>query len=300
MTPLNLLKRGLSPFLIVGVLAAAAHAQGLGGEARSRSDATRALQLLSRAQDAIAAVEDYEGILVKQERFGDELSTQSIKFKFAKPFKVYVKYLKPISGQEGIYRRGVNDNKVRAHKGSFPDITVNLDPLGRRAMENNHHPITSFGIETMLRIARYNLKRGIRRGDVSVTVTDGGFIDDRPVWLIDAKFSSDGRTIPVRNGEDVWAFADRVGQDMYVILHHNEQIDSPSDVSAGDEVFVPYHYASRSQYYIDKSTNMLLKINSWDHEGRLYESYEYRNVELNPGLDQWDFDPRNQAYDFAD
>ena len=93
--------------------------------------------------------------------------------------------------------------------------------------------------------------------------------------------------------------ATRVGQDMYVILHHNEDIDSPTDLSNGQKVFVPQYYAHRGHYYIGKRSFMLLKAQSWEHRGRLYELYEYTALELNPGLEDRDFDHRNRDYDFV-
>jgi len=305
MTTITLVKRGLPPFLMAvlgiwgvvgGVSVTADVDQALDGD--QAEQVARAEALLANAKKAIDGVRDYQGVLFKQELFGNELVPQWVRFKFSKPFKVYMKYLRPISGREAIYVRGWNNNRVCAHKGSFPDITVNLNPTSRRTMEKNHHPITSFGIERMVHVARLNIREGIKRGDTTVAASDGGLVHGEPVWRIDAKLGKGGRTFTVKKGEDLWRFALRVGQDMYVILHHNDKIDSPTDISQGDHVFVPYHYASRGEVYISKSTYMLVKAKSWDHEGRLYESYEFLGLELNPGLDQSDFDPRNKEYNF--
>ena len=43
---------------------------------------------------------------------------------------------------------------------------------------------------------------------------------------------------------------------------------------------------------------MMVKAVSWDQDGNLYESYEYTKLELNPGLEDRDFDHRNKDYDF--
>jgi outer membrane lipoprotein-sorting protein len=86
---------------------------------------------------------------------------------------------------------------------------------------------------------------------------------------------------------------------VYVILHHNDGVDGPADISEGQRVFVPRYYASRGEYFIGKRTFMMVKARSWDHRGNLYESYEYTNLELNPGLEARDFDYRNKDYDFV-
>lgn len=262
------------------------------------SKAARIEALLEKSSNAMAGVYDYRGILVKQELFGDELVKQTIEFKFSRPFKVYVKYIEPHAGREGIYVRGANRNRLRAHKGSLPDVAVSLSPLGRVAMEDNHHPITSFGLERMLEVGTANIRKALERGDATVRVSNGGVVHGEPTWRIDVKSRSGGRHVDARRGEDLWELATRVGQDMYVLLHHNDGIDSPTDLSEGQSVFVPNYYASRGEYFIGKRTFMMIKAKSWDHHGQLYESYEYPVLELNPGLDDRDFDHRNKDYDF--
>ena len=107
-----------------------------------------------------------------------------------------------------------------------------------------------------------------------------------------------GHYVNAGRSENLWELAQRVGQDMYVILHHNDDVDSPTDIRPGQRIFVPHYYASRGQYFIGKRTLMMVKAKSWDHSGKLYESYEYPTLELNPGLEARDFDHRNKDYDF--
>ena len=290
-------RRALAPFVLVFLLCAGtAGAQGLVEAPASK--AARIEALLEKSSNAMAGVYDYQGTLVKQELFGDELVKQTIAFKFSRPFKVYVKYIEPHAGREGIYVRGANRNRLRAHKGSLPDVAVSLSPLGRVAMEDNHHPITSFGLERMLEVGTANIRKALERGDATVRVSNGGVVHGEPTWRIDVKSRSGGRHVYARRGEDLWELATRAGQDMYVLLHHNDGIDSPTDISEGQSVFVPNYYASRGEYFIGKRTFMMIKAKSWDHHGQLYESYEYPALELNPGLDDRDFDHRNKAYDF--
>lgn len=255
--------------------------------------------LLEESFNAMAGVYDYKGILIKRERIGDELVEQTIEFKFSRPFKVYVKYVEPHAGREGIYVRGSNKNRLRAHKGSTPDLAVSLNPRGRVAMMDNHHPISSFGLERMLEVGAGNIHKAIERRDATLSISDGGVVHGEPTWRIDVESRSGGRYVTARRYEDLWELAARVRQDMYVILHHNEDIDSPTDLRAGQRVFVPRYYAGRGKYFIGKRTFMMLKAESWDHDGNLYESYEYPVLELNPGLEDRDFDQRNEDYEFV-
>jgi outer membrane lipoprotein-sorting protein len=288
----------LSPFLLAGLWlwALGAQAQALVEAPAAKGDRIEAL--LEQSFNAMAGVYDYRGTLVKSELFGDELIEQTIEFKFSRPFKVYVKYVKPYEGREGIYVRGSNRNRLRAHRGSVPDVAVSLNPRRRVAMLENHHPITSFGLERMLEVGARNIRKAIRRDDATLRLSNGGLVRGEPTWRIDMKSEPGGRYVTARRSEDLWELAKRVKQDMYVILHHNDGIDSPTDISEGQRVFVPNYYASRGRYFIGKRTFMMVKATSWDHNGNLYESYEYPVLELNPGLEARDFDHRNKEYDF--
>lgn len=277
--------------LLVGQLALPSGAQ----DAAPSVDA-----LFARSLKAIKSVNDYQGEFVKRELIGNELKTEKFFFKFARPFKVYLRYIDPHPGQEVLYIRGQNKNRIKAHKGSFPDITVNLSVYGRQAMKDSHQPITTFGVQQQIEIMGQIYRKAVARGDANYTVSDGGIFLGEPVWKVEAHLPSTGDTVKVRESEDgnLWAFSKRVGQTMYVILHYNEDIDSPKDIDEGDEVFVPHHYGSRLRYLIGKKSLMPLQETSWDHRGRVYESYDYTVLDLSPGLTAKDFDPDNEAYDF--
>jgi hypothetical protein len=290
-------KRGLALcFAALLLCTGTVEAQALVETRASNTDRVEAL--LEQSANAMAGVYDYRGTLVKRELFGDELVEQTIEFKFSRPFKVYVKYSEPHAGREGIYVRGVNRNRLRAHKGSLPDVAVSLSPFGRVAMADNHHPITSFGLERMLEVSAHNIRKAIARGDATVRVSNGGMVHGELTWRIDMESEPGGHYVNAGRSENLWELAKRVGQDMYVILHHNDDIDSPMDIRPGQRIFVPHYYASRGQYFIGKRTLMMVKAKSWDHSGKLYESYEYPTLELNPGLEARDFDHRNKDYDF--
>ena len=267
--------------------------------AQGSSGATPSVnEVFSQSLKAIKPVDDYQGEFVKRERIEDELKTEKMFFKFARPFKVYLRYIDPHPGQEVLYVRGTNKNKIKAHKGSFPDITVNLSVYGRQAMKDSHQPIMTFGLERQIRIMAKIHRKAVQRGVESYTVSDGGVLFGEPVWKIEARLPGTGRTVKAKDDENLWELAKRVGQDMYVILHHNDDIDSAKDVDEGDSVFVPDHYASRLEYLIGKNSYMPLKETSWDHKGRIYEQYEYPKLDLSPGLTDNDFDPDNEEYDF--
>jgi outer membrane lipoprotein-sorting protein len=56
----------------------------------------------------------------------------------------------------------------------------------------------------------------------------------------------------------------------------------PADKSAG-------YYAYRGELWIDKAYYLPTRVQIYDWDNQLYEHYEYRQLQLNPGLDDADF-----------
>ncbi|HUU03707.1 MAG TPA: DUF1571 domain-containing protein [Myxococcota bacterium] len=255
-------------------------------------------EILTRAAAAMAKINDYTGRMIKHERFGKDVEKAVMEFKFARPFKVYIKYISPHKGREAIFKRGWNDNEVKVHKGDFPDLTLNLDTLGSTAMDENHHPVTDFGLENTILISGNNLRKAIKRSEGEFKVTDAGQVLGQPAWKIEARFPKGGTFTTAKDNETLWDIGKRTGQDAFIIMNANKDFDDPDDPDEGDKVFIPRYYGGRSEFIVNKETGMPIKVSTWDWNGRLYESYEYPVLKFNVGLTAKDFDPDNKAYDF--
>ena len=296
--------RGL--FLLLALVSAPE--RGLAQEAAAgvaASDAVQAAvpsveQLISLARKTMAATQDYTGVLVREERVDGKLVKQINRFKFAKPFKVYLYFVEPHKGREAIFVRGWNDGEIRVHKGSFPDISLNLDPLGSTALNGKHHPIHHFGFEYMIELVDRNLSLAKKHAEGETAVSDGGKVAGEAVWKIDVRFPKKGWMAKAREDETLWHISKRTGQDMNWILYSNRSKgwDEPDDVDEDDPVFIPRYYGHKAEFYVVKDTGLPVKSVVWDWSGRLYERYSYRDVKLNPGLTRADFDPNNPKYNF--
>ena len=110
-------------------------------------------------------IRDYTATFYKQERVkGELLPVETMLLKFRKPFSVYLRWTAgDFAGREVLFVQGWNDDKLRAHQGSFPDITVNLRPDAALAMKGNRHPIHDLGfgsaIDHIVRGARLSERR---------------------------------------------------------------------------------------------------------------------------------------------
>ena len=132
--------------------------------AQDRTDLEKRLQ---ETEAALAKLDNYTAVFHRIERVNDKLIPEEITFlKFKRPFKVYMRWINPLEGQESLYIEGANNNKVRAHgTGLTKLITVNLNPTGSMAMENSRHPITEAGLEVLVKKIGSNLQRGLRAGE---------------------------------------------------------------------------------------------------------------------------------------
>lgn len=127
-------------------------------------------------QETYDGTEDYTCVFKKQERVdGDLLPRETITLKFKKPFAVYMKWItEPHKDQEVLYKQGWNNGKMRAHPGSFPDITLNLNPEGHLAMRDNRHPVTEAGLGHTISILTHDYQRAMAHPEDGVRYVDRG------------------------------------------------------------------------------------------------------------------------------
>ncbi len=128
-------------------------------------------QLIYDMETAYEGVHDYTTIFYKKERIrGRMIPQEKMLLKFRKPFSVYLKWLSgKRSGQETLFVQGWNSDKILAHPGSFPDVTVSLRPTSSLAMRGNRHAITEVGIGNTIRLIVRDFRLGqIRKDDVKL------------------------------------------------------------------------------------------------------------------------------------
>ncbi|HKQ60861.1 MAG TPA: DUF1571 domain-containing protein [Candidatus Polarisedimenticolaceae bacterium] len=270
------------------------------GTAQTAGDG--ALAQIEAMDRAAAQVRDYTMTLVKQERLLGRLEApQTFLIKFARPQSTYVKNIQgDTPGQEAIYVPGWNRDRLRAHKGSFPDFNLNLDPLGSLAMSRSHHPITEGSLLHLVELISSNVREGLRRGEGSLRRVGTETLWGRPVVKLEGDSPPVFESDTVRPGETLWDVARRTGRGMYLLLHSN--LDRgwrrAGDARVGEPVRVPRYYAGRLVLWLDAESHLPLRAEIYDHKAQLYELYEHRELRVNVGLGPEEFDPGNKAYRF--
>ncbi len=217
-------------------------------------------------------VQDYTATIVKRVRWRGRLQDEqhvACKIRHAVctpdpetsiPFSVYTRFLKPKAGQEAIWVQGCHDDKIVAHgpPGLLNVMTIRLDPEGSLAMSGNRYPIQSIG---MLNLILQMIEKGEhdrKLGDCEVKITRNVMIGDARCTRLE-------------------------------IIHHE-----------ADDRF-DFHQA---EIYIDDDRNLPIAYRgfTWPDEPggqpKLLERYLYKDIEINVGLTDRDFDPRNPDYNF--
>ena len=205
----------------------------------------------------------------------------------------------PYKGQEALYRH--NGNRIKVHSGGILGmVSVDIDPKGSLAMKNQHHPIYDAGIGSTIALIKRGLLTGLKRGEFSIEHKGNVVLDGRETDVFEAEFPKkcEGVTHVVKKEENLWDLSEKYCQDMYVIIHNNDNLKSCKSVNLGSEIVIPYHYCQKIIVYIDKKLELLVKLEIFDWNGNLYETYQYKNLKINIGLTENDFSPDNPQYNF--
>ena len=212
----------------------------------------------------IAAISDYTALMQKQENINGKLyGSQVMEVKVRhQPFSVYTKFRFPqeLNGQQAIYVKGRNNDKLIAHGVGLQRKlgTQRLDPEGIIAMNGNKYPITDMGILNLIDKLLEVGYADAKFGECDVKYTEGAKLNQRECTIIDVI-----HPVPRQNFR--------------------------------------FHVA---RIVVDKELNMPIRYESYDwpqSEGKgptLLETYTYLNLEINVGLTDADFDPKNPEYAF--
>lgn len=238
-------------------------------------------EVLRIAEESLAqvrmGVDDYTATLIKQESIDSvlgEANEMFIKLQCrhrggkvdeTEPMRVYLRFDRPesVAGREVIWCEDLHDGQMVAHEaGLLGMLTVRLDPNGMIAMRGQKYPISDIGLTNLLKKLIERGQQDLDDPSVSVTIEKGIEIDGIPCDLIRVQ-----RTKPSGRPNDF----------------------SLAEICLDRARNLPIRYTAYGWPADDQSTDTKLP---------LLESYTYRNIKINVGLTEADFDPSNPDYQF--
>jgi hypothetical protein len=227
----------------------------------------RPVDLANASLQQVRQTKDAAFILVKRERIKGKLSGfEAVQMKVREaPYSVYCQTLGPIQpkGREAIYVAGRNGGKAWVHVTGFQHKllgTMSLDPNGNDMMDGNKYPMHTAGFVKMLEniLTMYAAEAKFPAAESEVQIFQGAKVDGRSCTCVQVSH-------PVRRSE------------------------------------FPFQ---TSRVFYDDETNHPIRWEAYDWPAKpgdqpvLAEEYTYRNIQLNPGLGDKDFDPKNPAYGY--
>lgn len=220
-----------------------------------------ALKLAYASLQALDDVKDYTATFTKRERFQQKLRKQVCELKFREdPFSVYLLFVDPNKGREVLYVDGANKGQLLAHESGVLSYlgTVPLLPTSKDAMDDNHYPITMIGMRNLLKRVIEQWEYEGGYGEISVEFLPQAQLDKVPCEVIRATHPKPRKQFKYQE----------------------------------------------TRLFLDRETRLPIRVEQYafpkagEQEPPLWEEYTYSNIQLNVGLTDRDFDPKNPKYSF--
>jgi hypothetical protein len=273
-----------------------------------------AMPLLEKMEQSWDAVTDYTTLLLKTERFVDgTITDERGLIKFRKPNQLYLYVVEGANeGAELLFPKPGTDSVILGRpggvSGAVAGFLVKVPAIGSlipyefdldegRLMEGQHHPLTDSTLDGMMRLVSVNVRALARNREGSACVHPIELVDGKRVRRLELLAPGDAGTWhTVAEGETPWSIGADYGQDRYVILYNNPSIDDEKPLPVGHKIFVPRYYAPRAVIWVGEASKLPLKLQMFDGENRLYESYANTNLRIDVGLTDQDFDPVRHGF----
>jgi hypothetical protein len=275
------------------------------------------IPLLEKMEQSWDAVTDYTTLLVKTERFVDGTITDQIGLlKFRKPNQLYLHVLEGTNeGAELLFPKPGTDSVVLGRPGGVTGavagflvkvpaigslVPYEFDLADGRLMEGQHHLLTDSTIDGMMRLVSVNLRLAARNREGAACLHPVELVGGKRARRLELLAPVDAGTWhTVADGETLWTIGGDYGQDRYVIIYNNPSIDESKPLPVGEKIFVPRYYAPRAVIWVGEASNLPLKLQMFDRERRLYESYANTELRIDVGLPDEDFDPVRHGFPAA-
>jgi hypothetical protein len=206
-------------------------------------------------------------------------------------------YIKTSDNTEILWPADANAAYAWVHTGTFPYLTVKLDPDGFFMRKDQHHGVQSSGytyFESILKQAAAKADKDFDAHFLLHGQIAYNGITCYKLEVIEPEYKYEPYT--VSQGENVISIAKKFLLSEYKIMQHNN-LNSYGSVSEGQTIMIPNYYANEMTLYIDKATMLPVLIKVYDEKG-MFEQYIFRNVKANIAFSDDEFSRKNKDYGF--
>lgn len=214
------------------------------------------------------------------------------------PLKVYVMQIYSKKKVEGLYVTGENEGKVIINPGTFPWVSLNLDPDGELMLDNRHHPIYHAGFGYTASILEDLLNKYPTDAIKMIKYNGIEKIKGQACYHLTLLNPSFKLTLyNTQTDETPISIAKKLKISFYSILENNPRNKINTKFKLGTRIIVPSDYASRMELYIHTTLHYPVCVKVFDNKG-FFEEFTFTNVILNPTFKSIDFSIKNPAYNF--
>lgn len=258
------------------------------------------IDLLTEVFETTDQIQTLQYQMQKKELIDGEFVSQTSKIKLNRnPYQIYIYQLLPDKGVEVLYNEKKYGNKVLVNPNGFPWITLKLDPTGSIMLKDQHHTIFDGGFDLVMEVIKHLAKKYQGNFDTKAFLSKKLVtVNDRHCYqlnLINKDFHFKSYT--VKDNESILEIASRNHLNGFMILDYNENVNNLDDVASGEEIMIPSDYAQRMELLIDKELKIPVSIKVI-HNNRLFEHYQYSDIQIDPPLNGNDFSRTNSSYGF--
>ncbi len=236
----------------------------------------------------------------KTERYeGEYLSARSLITMKCVPYSVYLKQLEPTEGVEVLFREDRNNNKVLVNPNGFPWINLNLDPAGSLMRNKQHHMVYDMGFSKFNRVLEHLLQKYDDRAHEMVSYVGEETINGRKCGVVEIlnHFYS-LTTYTVGTSETTRTVADSLKIAEYRIIELNPQVSAYGPLKPGTVLTIPNDYAPKIRIFIDREWYIPVRFEVYDDDLKLFEAYEYEEIEINVPLKEGELTKGFKDYGF--
>ena len=221
-----------------------------------------AVRMAEEAVEAAEKVPTYTATLYRKVLLNGQFAESTVRMKYrTSPKSVYLYFVEPHAGREALWIEGWNGGNMLAHEGSGVASligSVSLAPDSPQAMEGSKNPITRSGLAEMGRTVLQQWREEMKYGEVEAKLFPDATLDGVPCKVIETTHPQPRREFK-------------------------------------------FH---KTRLFLTKDTGVPFAVQQlgWPRQAGqrppILEDYRYRDLKLNAGLTNQDFDPRNPAYAF--
>jgi outer membrane lipoprotein-sorting protein len=256
-------------------------------------------RILNEMIATINNIKTIQFTIIQTERLNGTLTNEADAVKMhMNPLKILISAANPGKSYEVLWLSGENNGEAWVHPGSFPFVTISLDPEGNIMKRGGHHSIFATSPNYLANLIRNAIKKDGKNFEKIAHYQGLYDVDGRLCYKILLDYPT-FRFNPyiVKAGEDLVAIAEKNHLSEYMILERNKEISSYSDVKPGQTIMIPERYAKSIVLFIDKESNLPIIEMMYDDLG-LFERYEFKKIILNPEFSKNEFSKDNPEYHF--